>query len=89
VNEAVNLARQLKQSGAAGFVNAVSRRIAREGTKLLAGTPGESLAITWSHPAWLVERWLNIYGESATMKMLQTNQKPAELVLCINTLKIS
>ncbi len=60
VDASVRLARRSGR-GAAGLVNAVLRRAAREGRDALhlpdpAADPIERLAVEWSHPRWLVER---------------------------------
>lgn len=113
VNEAVNLVRTLGQPGAAGFVNAIARRLAkaylvntnvdetetvpekvnflpRETAGFLAKIPdSKQLAITWSHPQWLIERWLVNYGQEATLGILKTNQTPAQLVIRVNTCQIT
>lgn len=62
VDETVALARQVNGSGAAGFVNAVMRRISERGLDEWlevvtegVGDPTESLAIRTSHPLWIVK----------------------------------
>jgi 16S rRNA (cytosine967-C5)-methyltransferase len=58
------------------MVNAVLRRAAPELERLLAeGT----LAERWSHPEWLVERWLEHHGPEATRAVLEADQQPADL----------
>jgi 16S rRNA (cytosine967-C5)-methyltransferase len=68
VGETVELARQTVNQGAAGFANAVLRRVARGGTAAdwiehlvasralpaLEADPVAHLAVTTSHPAWIV-----------------------------------
>jgi 16S rRNA (cytosine967-C5)-methyltransferase len=61
VDASVSLARSAAR-GAAGLVNAVLRRAVRIGVRNLplpdpAVDPIERLAVEWSHPRWLVERW--------------------------------
>jgi 16S rRNA (cytosine967-C5)-methyltransferase len=83
VDEAVEHAHQLTHRGGASFVNAVLRRVAR--TPELAAWPVEErdpvrrLAIEWSHPDFLVGRWLGRFGESTTRRLLQTNNRPKPL----------
>jgi 16S rRNA (cytosine967-C5)-methyltransferase len=65
VNEAVNLVRSAKVSSAAAFVNAVLRRAIREANydpASQATDPIEKLAIQTSHPAWLIQRWIEAFG---------------------------
>ncbi|MCU0257306.1 MAG: hypothetical protein MUF60_11265 [Vicinamibacterales bacterium] len=88
VNDGVGLARATAGAGAAGFVNAVLRRLADPARRPpLPARPGPSgrmadwvayLAVTWSHPAWLVRRWLIALGTEATEVRLRYNQTPAQ-----------
>ena len=65
---------------AAGLVNAVLRRAVGE-TWPGAGDPAVPLFIRHSHPAWLVERWLSLLGEQATVVALAADQEIAPLYL--------
>jgi 16S rRNA (cytosine967-C5)-methyltransferase len=68
VHESVDVARALGAARAAGFVNAVLRRLTRtDPTAVLPPRPGPDaapaaqlayLSTTLSHPEWLVARWL-------------------------------
>src|SRR5437764_7486676 len=66
VNEAVELAKELKAARATGFVNAVLRRLSE--TRASPPPPssevdpvGHMAALT-SHPRWIVERWVRGLG---------------------------
>jgi len=75
VGESVEL---LKGHRAAGMVNAVLRRVAREGFELPAdGTP-EDAALRHSHPLWMVRMWWDWLGPAETRALLQANNRPAE-----------
>jgi 16S rRNA (cytosine967-C5)-methyltransferase len=70
VNEAVELAKIHGGGKTAGFVNAVLRNFLRQqagaNQVVLDDTSAQVLAVTYSHPEWLVIRWLNEFGtESA------------------------
>jgi 16S rRNA (cytosine967-C5)-methyltransferase len=39
----------------------------------------ERLAILYSHPTWLVERWLARFGEQRTLALLDANNRPPRL----------
>lgn len=85
VDGAVRLARAAGASRAAGLVNAVLRRIARERHELLppraqAGDVG-ALALEASHPAWWVERLVLRLGWARAAAVLETNNRPAPTVL--------
>lgn len=74
----------------AGLVNAVLRRLSREGMPDLPGlerNPVLHLSIKHSHPAWLVERWLNRYGLEWTEALCTANNQSPPLALRVNTLK--
>ena len=84
VNESVELARRVRKKSAAGLVNAALRRAAAERQNpaaefLPAGMErAEVLAITQSHPMWLVERWLRAFGEERTIALLEANNRAPE-----------
>ncbi len=86
VNESVQLAKNDKHSQkVAGVVNAVLRKIAT--TKKRLPKPAESgqlidrLSVTYSHPQWLVQRWLTNFGLSKTKKLLAFNNKRPDIFL--------
>ena len=69
VHHAVEVARLLGLSKAEqGFVNGVLRSILRAGEAI-----GEA-SLERSHPAWMVKRWKDRFGEVATGKLLEWNQ---------------
>jgi 16S rRNA (cytosine967-C5)-methyltransferase len=86
VNEAVELALRATHRGGASFANAVLRRIARAPRladwPVRESDPIKRLAIEWSHPDFLVERWLERYGSARTLELLQVNnrQRPLHLL---------
>jgi 16S rRNA (cytosine967-C5)-methyltransferase len=75
VDLAVRLARADRQAmHFAGLVNAVLRRVAREGRERLAAIDAVSL----DTPAWLMERWIATYGaDTARAIALAHAQEPA------------
>ena len=98
VDDAVNLARAARKSSAAGFVNAVLRTTLRQRPRLpLPPRPSDStrdaaiayLGITWSHPEWLVARWLDRYGFEAAEEWVRFDNETPSLTLRTNTLRTS
>jgi 16S rRNA (cytosine967-C5)-methyltransferase len=96
IDDSVELVREQRKSSAAGFVNALLRRIDRERDHLpLPARPSgaddrgtlDYLSTTLSHPRWLAERWLNAYGAEAAEAWMQFDNAPAPLTLRVNTLK--
>ncbi len=79
VHHAVEQAKGLTSPAEARLVNAVVRKLA----PVLAGPPppklatAETLAEYYSHPEWLVRRWLLAFGAEPTRKLLEWNQQPA------------
>jgi 16S rRNA (cytosine967-C5)-methyltransferase len=88
VDDAVDLARRAGKRSAAGFVNALLRRVSRERTHLPlpSAPPIDMLAITLSHPRWLAARWLARYGPDAAERWARFNNAPAPLTLRANRL---
>jgi len=87
VNEAVEIAKAT-QPRSAGFINGVLRNFLRQNKKEGKGTDPKSsrsnLSEEYSHPQWLVDRWLAYFGrEQAKALMLANNQK-APLVVRVN-----
>lgn len=88
VHEAVDTARALGVPRAAGFINAVLRRIAErpdEGGLPERPADGASreaqlrhLTTTLSHPEWLAARWLDREGFDASATWCDFNNRPPE-----------
>ncbi len=91
INETVEAVKR-NYRGFTGVVNGVLRNFIRrreEITKIDVSDEVEYLAIAYSHPEWMVKRWLNQYGYTKTVEILKYNNHQPNLTLRINTLKIS
>ena len=89
INDAVELTRRSGKSSAAGLTNAVLRSVSRERATLswpARANIVEYFSVVLSHPRWLVERWLQRYGEQATESWLAFNNEPAAMCLAANRL---
>jgi len=78
VNESVNLVRAARLSSAAALVNAVLRRAIREPDYDPAKDvpdPLERIAIETSHPAWLIDRWINSFGLAEAESLARANNE--------------
>jgi 16S rRNA (cytosine967-C5)-methyltransferase len=83
IGEAVELA---KPSPGHRLVNAVLRRVQREGAELPTDETPEGAAIRHSHPRWMVELWWEWLGPDETRALLAADNEPAELALRVNAL---
>jgi 16S rRNA (cytosine967-C5)-methyltransferase len=81
--EAVELA---KPSPGHRVVNAVLRRVQREGVALPDDTTVRGAAIRHSHPLWLVRMWWELLGPDEARALLAADNQPAELALRVNRL---
>jgi 16S rRNA (cytosine967-C5)-methyltransferase len=83
VDTSVTLAKETAGAKAGGFVNAVLRRVGPPAAAdpADARAPAERLAQEFSHPRWMVERWLERYGAEETRALLQWNNTRPRLVL--------
>jgi 16S rRNA (cytosine967-C5)-methyltransferase len=86
IGQTVELAKVRHGIGASKLVNAVLRRIDRERDTLFNDT-GDELDVagrvsrTYSHPRWLVERWVTEFGAEETDLLLRRNNEEARVVL--------
>ncbi|MBR1659795.1 MAG: 16S rRNA (cytosine(967)-C(5))-methyltransferase RsmB [Oscillospiraceae bacterium] len=89
VNEAVKLCRALGYARAAGYVNAVLRRVAAAPSvpTELAGQEAEQLSVRTSHPRWLVDELLTRLGPKETEALLECDNAPCPATLRVNTLR--
>src|SRR3990170_2260302 len=89
INESVKL---LKKDGPrkSGFVNAILRKIDSEKSVIAlpdSGSPVRSISIAWSHPEWIVKRWVERYGEEEGAALCRANQEVPPKVVRVNTLE--
>jgi 16S rRNA (cytosine967-C5)-methyltransferase len=82
VNENVGMAGR-----ASGLVNAVLRRTCRERTALLEAARMQETEVRYSHPAFLLERWRELFGEAEAEKLAAWNQEPSPVYVRLNRLK--
>ena len=92
VNEAVEFVKRIRGEKAGNLVNAVLRNILRNIDAIhypdVTIDAVQYLAIMYSHPVWLVRRWVNRFGYAEADKLLQANNRKPVLSLRINTMKI-
>lgn len=89
VNESVKLVQFARLRSAGGLVNAALRRATRE--KEFDPTSGikdpvEKVAVTTSHPRWLIERWTRSIGAGEAEAFARANNEPAPVAFrVVNT----
>jgi 16S rRNA (cytosine967-C5)-methyltransferase len=84
IAQTVELAKVRHGIGASKLMNAVLRRIDRERNNLtvpLPAEPVEAMAVRYSHPRWIVARWLARFGEEGTAVLLMKNNAEAPVVV--------
>lgn len=88
VHSAVELCRKFKKSSAAPFVNALLRQFLSNPPPTPSGQTPKALALRYSHPLWLVERYLKRYGGDSTEDLLRANNRSPVPFLWVNEFKI-
>jgi len=92
VNEAVEFVKRIRGERPAGMVNAVLRNVIRNIDGIRYPDPAEDqvqyLAVVYSHPHWMIRRWLKRFGFDETQKLLAANNERPGLSLRINKLKV-
>lgn len=90
VNEAVKLAKVYK-SRYSGFVNGVLRTFLRKDKAYKLPNKNKDLlqylTVLYSHPSWIVERWLKRHGAEFTEALLKANNETPDLYGRVNTMK--
>ena len=84
IAQTVELAKRRHGLGASKLVNAVLRRTDRERENLFTTQPTDALdalALKYSHPRWLIARWIERYGEQDTERLLTLNNAEAPIVI--------
>ena len=71
VNECVETAKALGKGGAAGFVNAVLKKVSTRSYTLPAPSDPDYLSVHFSKPEWFVGRMTAEYGEARTRAVLE------------------
>lgn len=91
VNEVVEFVKRLQGQKPADLVNAVLRNIIRSKNAIRYPDPEEDLvgylAAYYSHPSWMVKRYVERFKREGTEKLLIFNNEKPYLTLRINALK--
>jgi 16S rRNA (cytosine967-C5)-methyltransferase len=92
VDEAVEFIKKLRGQKTADLVNAILRNIVRNLENLRYPEYDQDqikhLAVTESHPEWMVRRWIERFGFDETKKLLISNNRRPDLTIRVNRTKI-
>jgi len=90
-NESVKLAKKYGHNASSGYVNAILRNVARNISNIeypdRENSPVEYFSIIYSHPEWLVKRYLKLYGNDFTERLLCANNENPPFTIRANILK--
>lgn len=78
INESVEIAKLMLGSRSGDLVNAILRNLQREMENLPKPSYKDRtklIATTFSHPEWLVKRWVKRFGEREAFKLMQANNR--------------
>lgn len=90
INEPVEIAKNKISSRSGDMANAILRRLQREMTTLpkpAMKDRTELVATTFSHPQWLVSRYVTRFGEREAFQLMQANNRRPEFFLRVNPLR--
>ena len=91
VNTSVELAKKAGPVWVVKFVNGILRNTARNMDSVSYPDPKTnsalSISINKSFPTWLVQKWLNRFGEDETLLLCDSLNKIPEITVRVNTLK--
>lgn len=91
VDECVKLAKRYGHSGTARLVNGVLRALVRDQANLpypdAAADPVAHLSVLYSHPDWMVRRWLARYGFEDTEALCAADNRPPIVCVRANRLR--
>jgi 16S rRNA (cytosine967-C5)-methyltransferase len=88
VDSGVALCKSVGKTSAKGFVNAVLRQFQRCRPELPSGRSAEALAVRYSHPIWLVARYIERWGEDTAVRVLVRNNRLPEPTVWVNPTRI-
>jgi 16S rRNA (cytosine967-C5)-methyltransferase len=91
VNESVEFVKKLQGEKSANLTNAVLRNIIRSRNGIRYPNREEDavgyLSAYFSHPSWMVKRWVTRFGEEETEKLLIANNKKPTHTIRLNSIK--
>ena len=87
VDESVELAKKCRNPASPGFVNGLLREFIRRNKALpKADSKVKAMSLEYSCPEWLVEKWLEEYGDAVCRAMLESSLGRAPTTVRVNSL---
>ncbi len=91
VSEGVEMAKREGGRSWGSLVNGVLRSYLRNPQKFIVPmsekNPVEALSIQYSHPQWMIERWVKRYGQTETERLCEYNNRRPLIAVRINRTK--
>lgn len=91
INDSVEIVKKIQGEKTANIVNGVLRNILRNERNIRYPVKAEDVvyhfSIIYSHPKWMVRRWINSFGEKDAERLLIANNRRPYIPLRINQLK--
>jgi 16S rRNA (cytosine967-C5)-methyltransferase len=91
VNDSVEYVKRIQGEKTAGVVNGVLRNISRNIENIRYPEKEDEIAyyysVIYSHPKWMVKRWLERFGDEETEKLLFDNNKKPYIPIRVNLMK--
>ena len=92
VDESVKLTKKFGHRGTVALVNAVLRNYLRDRGRITFPSREkdsiQNIALFYSFPDWMVEKWLELFGEEQTVRLCEAFNKRPQLCCRVNSLKI-
>jgi 16S rRNA (cytosine967-C5)-methyltransferase len=80
---------ELAQARTRRLINAILRRALRENVSLTDLAKTQPIAVRYSQPAFLIEKWARQFGNEATLELCRWNNQPALVYARVNRLKLT
>lgn len=93
INETVEVAKAFNRKRVSGLINGVLRSVKRNMNaiqkEILNLEDVQRISVAQSHPEWLVERWIDRYGEDGALKLCLWDNQAQAVTIRVNTNEIS
>lgn len=91
INDSVEITKRVQGEKTSGIVNGVLRNIARNLDNVRYPEREDDqiyyFSVMYSHPRWMVKRWMDRFGELEAEKLLYINNRRPYICIRVNTLK--